>query len=134
MRGLFRALVVSSRLLQSDDGIDPSVPNNGDSEPQPSTEDQENARDAYEFVAFLLWYIFLVLCCVVPTCCAYRRRRIVEQRIALQQANMSRLQQSNLFILSNMHARRDGEQLQAERLRLLTQELKSTTMVRRRTH
>lgn len=128
MRGLFRALVVSSRLLQSDDGIDPSVPNNGDSEPQPSTEDQENARDAYEFVAFLLWYIFLVLCCVVPTCCAYRRRRIVEQRIALQQANMSRLQQSNLFILSNMHARRDGEQLQAERLRLLTQELKSTTM------
>lgn len=30
--------------------------------------------DAYEFTAFALWYLFLVLCCVVPTYCAYRRR------------------------------------------------------------
>ena len=30
--------------------------------------------DAYEFTAFALWYLCLVLCCVVPTYCAYRRR------------------------------------------------------------
>ena len=30
--------------------------------------------DTYEFTAFALWYLFLIMCCVVPTYCAYRRR------------------------------------------------------------
>ena len=95
-----------------------------------------HSSKAYEFVAFLLWYIFLVLCCVIPTCCAYRRRRLLENRLVLQQSNLQRLQQSsNLFILSNLqhnsHLRRsNSDYVQEERLRILTEELKGTTMVR----
>jgi hypothetical protein len=90
----------------------------------------QNDGQAYEFVAFLLWYIFLVLCCIVPTCCAYRRRRLMEQRLAMQQTNMSRLQASNLFILSNLsYPRRNTERVIEERKRILTEEIKGTTMV-----
>ena len=84
-----------------------------------------------EFVAFLLWYVFLVLCCIVPTCCAYRRRRLIERRIVEQQANMAQFQQTNLFFL-NANNRQNAiseEALQQERHRLLTETLKSTTMV-----
>mmetsp|Transcript_1564 Transcript_1564/g.1966 ORF Transcript_1564/g.1966 Transcript_1564/m.1966 type:complete len:329 (+) Transcript_1564:154-1140(+) len=42
---------------------------------------EEDSRDVYEFVAFLAWYMFLVLCCVIPTVCAYRRRRLNEFRL-----------------------------------------------------
>lgn len=95
-----------------------------------------------ELIAFLLWYIFLVLCCVVPTCCAYRRRRIVERRMAQQQENFARMQESNFFFLSslattaaitqNRRGGADGEAVQAERARHLTETLKETTMVRMR--
>uniref|UniRef100_A0A7S3KZG3 RING-type domain-containing protein n=2 Tax=Amphora coffeiformis TaxID=265554 RepID=A0A7S3KZG3_9STRA len=91
--------------------------------------DDPTERDAYELVAFLLWYIFLVLCCVVPTCCAYRRRRLVEQRMSQQQENFARMQESNFFFLSSLTTRRDGEAVQAERSRILTEALKDTTMV-----
>jgi hypothetical protein len=40
-----------------------------------ASEKNESQDKAYEIIAFLLWYIFLVLCCVVPTCCVYRRCR-----------------------------------------------------------
>lgn len=83
-----------------------------------------------ELVAFLLWYVFLVLCCVVPTCCAYRRRRLVEQRMTQQQENFARMQESNFFFLSNLTRTRDGESAQVERARVLTEILKNTTMVR----
>jgi hypothetical protein len=87
-------------------------------------------RDAYEFVAFLLWYIFLVMCCVIPTCCAYRRRRLVEARMAQHHANISRLQQSNSFILSSLQNRHDSTFTQEERMQRITEELKKTSMVR----
>jgi hypothetical protein len=95
------------------------------------TENDSSGENAYEFVAFLLWYIFLVLCCIVPTCFAYRRRRLMEHRLAQQQANMTRLHQSNLFILSNLHQSRqvNNEQLVMVRERALGEELKKTTMV-----
>jgi hypothetical protein len=91
--------------------------------------------DAYEFIAFLLWYIFLVLCCIVPTCCAYRRRRLVELQLAQQHANLHRMQRNDLFILSNLEhnsqiRRQNPERVQQERLRILTDELEGTTMVR----
>mmetsp|Transcript_18861 Transcript_18861/g.46736 ORF Transcript_18861/g.46736 Transcript_18861/m.46736 type:complete len:404 (-) Transcript_18861:339-1550(-) len=39
----------------------------------------EETRNSVEFIAFLLWYSFLVFCCVLPTCCAYRRRQMLMQ-------------------------------------------------------
>ena len=92
-------------------------------------------RDTYEFVSFLLWYLFLVICCILPTCCAYRRRRLVEARMA-QQLSFERLHQQNVFILSHLRAEissssggMDSEQIKAERTRRITEELQSTTFV-----
>jgi len=89
----------------------------------------DDAQDAYEFVAFLLWYLFLVVCCVLPTCCAYRRRRLMEARIAQHQASFNHLHQQNMLILSNLHLRPDldGEEAKAERTRRIREELKATT-------
>jgi len=89
-------------------------------------------RDAYEFVAFLLWYLFLVLCCVLPTCCAYRRRRLMQARIQQQQANFEQIQQQNLLILNNLHiqqtdARADSEEVRAERTQFITDALMATS-------
>jgi len=111
------------RYLQADS--DPLSP--GSNSTQNGSDD--GGRDAYEFVAFLLWYIFLVLCCIIPTCCAYRRRRLIEARIAQHQAGLARLQPSNIFFLSSLQSRREGEEVQAERTQLLHEKLKATTMV-----
>ena len=119
---------IISRILEDDGGG-----SEGDSGSSPSEPDTGGGmgNDRFQFVAFLLWYIFLVFCCVVPTCCAYHRRRRVEQRLAVQQANLNRLQHSNLFILSNLQRHSvNNERVQQERLRILTEELKETTMVR----
>ena len=87
-------------------------------------------RDAYEFVAFLLWYLFLVLCCVIPTCCAYRRRRLVEARIAQQQASVTRIERQNLFILSSLRqSQRNSDQIREQRGEKIAEKLKETTMV-----
>lgn len=93
--------------------------------------DGGGGRDAYEFVAFLLWYLFLVLCCVIPTCCAYRRRRLVEARLAQQQASVSRIERQNIFILSSLrqHNQQNTEQIRQERAEKITEKLKETTML-----
>ena len=93
-----------------------------------------NGDDQYEFVAFILWYIFLVLCCVVPTCCAYHRRRVMEQRLALHQ-NAMRQNTNGLFYFSGLQQQganrpRNSELVQQERLGILREELKRTSMVR----
>lgn len=90
-------------------------------------------NNAYEFVAFLLWYIFLVLCCIVPTCFAYRRRRLLETRVEQQQENMNRLQQSNIIVLSNFHQHQqqywpNEEVLQSARAQAITKVLQKSTM------
>jgi hypothetical protein len=96
----------------------------------PQNQPTHGGRDAYEFVAFLLWYLFLVLCCVIPTCCAYRRRRLVEARIAEQQASVSRIERQNLFILSSLrHSPHNSEQIRELRSTKITEQLKETTMV-----
>jgi hypothetical protein len=105
--------------------------------------DDGTGRQAYEFVAFLLWYLFLVLCCLLPTCCAYRRRRLMEARLVQQQANFDQIHQQNVFILSNLHLRQggmiggvrldmDSEEARAERTKRITAALKSTTFVSRK--
>ena len=91
-----------ARLLStSDDNFNDGNVTSPQDVPQQNSENdpEDGPRGAYEFIAFLLWYIFLVLCCVVPTCCAYRRRRLLEQHIQQQQANVSRLERSNMYIL-----------------------------------
>lgn len=97
-----------------------------------------SGSDRYEFVAFLLWYIFLVLCCVVPTCCAYHRRRMMEQRLALHR-NTMRHNSNSLFFLSGLQQQsanrpRNTEHVQQERLGILREELKGTTMTIKAEH
>lgn len=132
------------RLLESaDDNFrgntgpdDPSPPDSS----TPSSPESRESQDPYEFIAFLLWYIFLVLCCILPTCCAYRRRRLLEQRI-LEQQEMHRaaatdpdmmarrFELTNRFILSNYFhsSSRHTEFMQQERRRIYTRELQATT-------
>jgi hypothetical protein len=110
------------RVLQSSTGDNNS--NNGASGAPAS-----NPGNAYQFVALLMWYISLVLCCIIPTCCAYRRRRLVEQQAAQQRANLGQIDLFNLEQSSQIR-RHNPERLQQERLRILTDELKGTTMVR----
>lgn len=119
--------------------------NNMNNNSSPSTH-----GNSFEFIAFLVWYLILVGCCIIPTCCAYRRRRLAEQRYLMHQANLQRMRQNGLFVLSNFqHAHPDGmggsylvrrynngnnhhnsERIQQDRLRALTDTLKGTTMVR----
>ena len=61
----------------------PPTPTTSSSISRSTNQDDGDQRDAYEFVAFLLWYLFLVICCVLPTCCAYRRRRLMEGKLTL---------------------------------------------------
>lgn len=95
-----------------------------------NTNSTSSGRDAFEFVAFLLWYLFLVLCCVIPTCCAYRRRRHVETRIAQQQASVSRIERQNLYILSSIHQSQVNSERINERRDKIAEKLTETTMVR----
>ena len=96
-----------------------------------NSNNSDHGRDAYEFVAFLLWYLFLVLCCVIPTCCAYRRRRLVEARIQQQQDSVNRIERQNLFILSSLRQNQENtERLRELRGEKLAEHLKETTMVR----
>lgn len=99
-----------------------------------------NDQETYEFVAFLLWYLFLVLCCIVPTCCAYRRRRMVESRLVQHQFDLQRLQQQQLngqpnFLLldqissSTSQARRNNEQYRRMRKDKIGEILQATTLV-----
>jgi hypothetical protein len=55
--------------------------------PNMTTETTSGGSDhgAFEFIAFILWYLFLVLCCVIPTCCAYRRRRLMGDEYSQRQ-------------------------------------------------
>ena len=111
----------NTRDAQQGQGTPNSNTNRGNTQP--------NEGDPYEFVAFLLWYVFLVLCCIVPTCCAYRRRRLLERRMAEQHYNMQQqFQQANLFFLNgNGNNRIPEEILQQERSRILTELLAKTT-------
>lgn len=47
------------------------------------------SRDFYELLAFVCWYVFLILCCIIPTACAYRRRRQADQTANAAMINAS---------------------------------------------
>lgn len=89
----------------------------------------DHGRDAYEFVAFLLWYLFLVLCCVIPTCCAYKRRRVVEARMQHQQDSVNRIERQNLFILSSLRqSQQNTDSVREQRGEMIAESLKATSM------
>jgi hypothetical protein len=93
-----------------------------------TNDDNDDGNQAYEFVAFLAWYLFLVLCCVVPACCAYRRRRVLEAQLTQQQANIARMQQNNnMFLWETMPE--TNLYNEAVRTQWLKETLKDTTMV-----
>lgn len=112
-------------------GIDPGDDGTGGLTQQPASEQ----RDAYEFVAFLAWYLFLVLCCVVPTACAYRRRRLMERRMA-RQSYLQRMAAQGLVFMEGMEMpsptmmidTEENELQRKERMRALKEGLKTTTM------
>lgn len=112
----------------------------GDSTDGNSDNSGKNEQDTYEFVAFLLWYLFLVLCCVIPTCCAYRRRRILESRLAQHQFDLQQRQQHqfnghpNFLLLDQIsssasQARRNSEQYRMVRKEKIGQTLDTTSLV-----
>ena len=133
------AVSVYLRLLQESSkptGFGESSNPKNDDEGRDENETNENeTRDANEFIAFLLWYIFLVMCCIIPTCCAYRRRRQIEARIVEQQQQSNRWQAANRSSVAGLRQDRfyggaqDNEQIQAHRTAHLEKELKLTTMV-----
>ena len=57
-------------------------------------------KEFYEFIAFICWYTFLILCCIIPTGCAYRRRRrnrlIIETQSLASQSNRQGGEASNI--------------------------------------
>jgi hypothetical protein len=73
--------LVLHRLLQSSSGT-----NNNASKP-----------DIFEFLGFVAWYLFLVVCCIVPTACAYRRRRLQDYQRRSQMQGQQQAYFSNAF-------------------------------------
>jgi hypothetical protein len=76
-----------------------TTPSHADSPtPRISTPEQENFT---EFIAFVGWYAFLILCCLVPTACAYQRRRrnarILHQSLANMQRRLEELDRMGGF-------------------------------------
>jgi hypothetical protein len=115
---------------------------------QPSSSEPSNSNDGsdYEFIAFIVWYICLIMCCIVPTFCAYRRRRLLHMRFAQHQARQEELRQwglrqpdhvfltadgvsSNGTILLQRQDLMESETAKAERVRRLEESLKETTFV-----
>lgn len=97
-------------------------------------EEHRHKGDSLEFFAFLLWYMFLVVCCVLPTFCAYRRRRQMA-RLAERQ---SQLILQNAVFFSNLRLSASAEEarkrsLRTERTKSITQALKETSFVSERT-
>ena len=104
----------------------------------------EEARNSVEFIAFLLWYSFLVFCCVLPTCCAYRRRQMLmqlqreeaefEQRYFFGQFGVPSNNNNNNdptgLLNNNWNGMGvDEEEARAERTRRITAALKATSFV-----
>ncbi len=57
------------------DGHDNSQPYYSDPPPPTNNQEEPTTREFYEFIAFICWYAFLVLCCLFPTLFAWHRRR-----------------------------------------------------------
>lgn len=107
--------------------------NNSNSNHKDGLDNQHDGQEAYEFVLFLLWYLFLVFCCVLPTCCAYRRRRLLEAQMTQQQrerqVTFDQLREEHLFVVSNFHITNHHGAFQEDRMRRIAEVVQGTTFV-----
>jgi septum formation inhibitor MinC len=88
----------------------------------------QSRPDAFEFLGFVAWYLFLVMCCLIPTTCAFARRRRM-MNAQLQQAQ-NHNHQAQLF-LTNFHfpSRMDEEQAEANQIIQVQEALQKTTIL-----
>lgn len=103
----------------------------------------EDGTNSYQFAAFVLWYVVLVLCCLVPTYCEYRRRRMVESRLAQHHFDLQQLQQQQLnghanFLLldrgANSQSIANNEEYRRIRIEKIRERLQATTLVSLKTY
>lgn len=67
-------------------GEQPTLWNHNNNDHPTTTEEQVNFK---EFIAFIAWYAFLIICCFIPTWCAYQRRR---RNARILQASLNNMQ------------------------------------------
>ncbi|GKY93673.1 hypothetical protein MPSEU_000334600 [Mayamaea pseudoterrestris] len=85
-------------------------------------------NEAFEFVAFLAWYLFLLLCCVVPACCAFGRRRAMDRSAAAQHA-ATQLQLRNHWFAWTQTQQAHSEANAIMRKQVLAESLQATSMI-----
>jgi hypothetical protein len=89
----------------------------------------QGGTDILEFLGFVAWYLFLVMCCLIPTVCAYHRRRNM-MMAQHHQNQMHQNQQAQLF-LTNFHfsPRMEEGQTEANQIIPIQEALQKTTML-----
>lgn len=88
-----------------------------------------NDPDVFEFLGFVAWYLFLVVCCIVPTACAYRRRRM-QEGLRRNQMNSNPLQgQDAQVYFTNFRFPQRVEEREEVSLKEIQDVLQKTTMV-----
>lgn len=94
---------------------------------QSSSSNNTNDPDVFEFLGFVAWYLFLVVCCIVPTACAYRRRRMQDfQRRNHMQQQGQQVYFSNAFNFSQQQVQERQERVNVKEIQ---DELAKTSMV-----
>jgi hypothetical protein len=106
--------LMMNRLLQSS-----SSNTNTNSDPQP---------DILEFLGFVAWYLFLVVCCIVPTACAYRRRRI-QDNLRRNHMHHPNTQQQQAYFTNFAFSQRVPEGHERISLKEIQDVLEKTSMV-----
>lgn len=89
-----------------------------------------NDPDVFEFLGFVAWYLFLVICCIVPTACAYRRRRMAHaNRIRRQHEHHMQASDAQIYFTSFRFPHQRVEEREEESRKHFQEALEKTTMV-----
>jgi hypothetical protein len=105
-------------------------PNNstGVGAPPPQTGGQSE-QDFLQFVGFLAWYLFLIICCIIPPCIAYRRRRVWLLHDTRREDYLRRMVENGMFFLGNPITDVPNEETRLQRTQRITEALKQTTFI-----